>query len=77
MHNGSWVGLFVPLPVVLLLLGIVAAIVLLGVLFALNQIVGLIISGTVAHVRARRTRTVWVSSRDDETVEASEPAGVE
>lgn len=71
MDNGSWVAAFVPLPFVLLILGVVAAVVFFGLLFAFNQIIGLIISGAIAHVQARRTATREVSTTDEEAVEAS------
>ena len=71
MDNGAWVAAFVPVPLVLLILVIVAAVVLFGLLFAFNQVIGLIISGMIAHVQARRTTTREVSTGDKDAVGAS------
>jgi hypothetical protein len=57
VDNGSWLGLFIPLPLILLLAGVVAVIVLVGVAFVLNQIVGLLISSIGARIRERKKRT--------------------
>lgn len=57
MDNGSWLGLFIPLPFILLLIGVVAVIVLFGVAFILSQLMGLVISGMSARVRERKQRT--------------------
>ena len=56
MDNGSWLGLFIPLPLILLLAGVVAVIALIGVAFILKQIVGLLISGVGARIRERKKR---------------------
>lgn len=66
MDNGSWVAAFIPLPFVLLVLGVFAAIFLVGLLFAFNQIVGLIISGTLTHIRRRQKTAAEASSSHDE-----------
>ena len=62
MDNGAWLVALIPLPAVLLLLGMIAAIILFGTVFALNQIVGLIISGTLTYIRRRKTAAVQASS---------------
>lgn len=61
MDNGSWIGLFVPIPFLFLLLAVMVPVLLFGGLFVMNQIVGILISGVVEHVRGRRPATVEVS----------------
>ena len=72
MDNGSWVAAFLPLPFVLLVLGVSAAIVLVGLLFAFNQLVGLIISGALPHIRRRKTTVAEASSHYDEALGATQ-----
>lgn len=63
---------FIPLPFVLVVLGTFAAIILVGLLFAFNQIVGLIISGALTHIRLRKTTALEASSHHDEVVGATQ-----
>lgn len=59
MDNGSWLGLFIPLPLILLLAGVVAVIALIGVAFILNQIVGYLSRASVREfVNARSALTM-------------------
>ncbi|QEW03019.1 hypothetical protein [Microbacterium lushaniae] len=66
MDNGAWLVAFIPLPSVLLMLGMFAAIILFGLVFALNQIVGLIISATLTYIRRRKRAAVQASSHKKE-----------
>lgn len=50
MDNGSWLA-GVLLPPLILLAGICGAITLIGQFFAVNQLVGLMISGLLAQLR--------------------------
>jgi hypothetical protein len=77
MDNGSWVAAFIPLPFVLLVLGLFAAMILIGLLFAFNQIVGLIVSGTLTHIRLRKTTAVEEPSHSDGSLEIPQQVGGE
>lgn len=54
MDNGTWVFAFIPLPFLLLAAGVIAAIVVFGLAFAFNQIIRLVIDGTLAQIRSRK-----------------------
>lgn len=77
MDNGSWVALFIPFPLMLLFLGVVAVIVLFGVAFLLNQVIGLLIEGMKSRTRERKKDTgeEQMTVRAPTTADASKPSG--